>query len=186
LCRGTAAPRWNAVLLPRLVIGFDEIALCNGEPQTATGSQAVSPNSLPTAARSRCGARRAALTSFFLRTHRCVAVAIRLLVPPFSGRTHIVRHRAQAGLCRLCGEVCGPRYCARSASRGKATGMPVPGRCGARPNNPPFLPYFVQKTGVSARSKMGSGFEAACRLLRQSCPKLASESGTESLRQDAI
>jgi hypothetical protein len=39
--------------------------------ETATGSQAVSPNSLPTAARSRCGARRAALTSFLAHSPLC-------------------------------------------------------------------------------------------------------------------
>ncbi len=42
-------------------------------PKTATGSQAVSPDSLPTAARSKCGARRASPT--VRCAHRFVAVA---------------------------------------------------------------------------------------------------------------
>ena len=64
---------------------------------------------------------------FLLRTHRCFAVANRLLVPPFSGRT-------------------------KEPDRlpGKAIGMPVGGPRGATISNVVISRSFVQKTRFSA------------------------------------
>lgn len=118
--------------------------------KTATGNQAVSPDSPPTAARSRCRAQRAALTSFF-----CALTAVcgnKLSAtpsfPPEIQKNSQVRHGQKQLSC--------PSPIAGDNER----------------QWPCFSRAFVQKTRIWPRTR-SRGIEQACRLLRQTCPKLA-------------
>src|SRR5580704_15704385 len=88
---------------------------------------------------------------FLLRTHRCFAVASRLLVPPFSGRT---KRRA------------------KFAKAAKATGMPVGLSVPAMPDSRSISRISCRKRG-SSRVPPIARMPYACRLLRQVCLKLA-------------
>jgi hypothetical protein len=89
---------------------------------------------------------------FLLRTHRCVAVASRLLVPPFSGRS---QKKSQGHLAAK------QLPCLFSNARyRRCLGTAV------------FRGIRAENENFAALNKLRD-FEHACRLLRQTCPKLA-------------
>jgi hypothetical protein len=145
--------------------------------ETATGSQAVSPNSLPTAARSRCGARRAALTSFLAHSPLycgCNSSARPSFRPENDARTgSLIREGhfdskpgRQMGSHRSLARDC-PQYPL------EATGMPLFRTFGAGPEDPQFSAVFLAKNLIWQRSPASSATVVACRLFRQPCLKVA-------------
>ena len=107
---------------------------------------------------------------FLLRTHRCVAVAIRLLVPPFFRRVPALQEPDRSALPER-GEPVKPPASAAHDRRCKATGMPV-----TRPGSQCIDRCF---RGISCRKRDFRGVPQAARsgdglpTVKAACPKLA-------------